>query len=497
MMNKDHNQTPFFTKLLAYAKQNMVAHDVPGHKLGHIQNELLDTIGIETFKMDANAPRGLDNLNNPVGVIKEAADLMADAYGADKAYFLTGGTTMGILSMVMSICRAKEKIIMPRNVHKSAISALILSGAMPVFVKPHIDHHIGIANHMRYEDVLEAVKENPDAVAILVINPTYFGVASDLKQIVQLAHANDMIVMVDEAHGSHLPFSDHLPISAMEAGADMSACSLHKTGGSLTQSSVLVAQGPRIDHIRLRSTINMIQSTSPSSLLLASLDVARKHMYFEGPKILPEIIKMADEARKAIDKIEGLSCMHKQDFIKQGAFDYDETKVIIKVSDLGVSGFEIYKLLADQYKIQVELAETHIILLVLSVGTLKSDLDALILALEDIANHYRAKKLSAFQPRFVYTYPEAYTRPRDAYHSPKKYMLLEQAADEIAAESIMIYPPGIPIVIPGEIISKEIIEDLAFYQKSGSIILSDTEGGFVKVVDKERWFKWEEDSELY
>jgi len=493
-MEKDHRLTPFFTKLLEYANSHTIAHDVPGHKLGQIPNDLIDVTGPMMFKLDANAPRGLDNLNRPTGVIKEAADLMADAFGAEKAYFLTGGTTMGILAMVMAVCRAKEKIILPRNVHKSAINALILSGAVPVFVKPYIDHELGIANHVDFHEVEQAILDNPEAKAVFIINPTYFGVVSDLKKIVDFAHERDMMVITDEAHGSHFPFSPHLPMSSMEAGADISSCSLHKTVGSLTQSSILITQGSRVDHIRLRSTINMIQSTSPSSLLLASLDVARKAMYFDGPTHFPVLIEMAHQARLKINKIPGLRAVDGSYFVKNQSFDYDETKLIVKVSGLGITGFDVYKELFDEHHIQLELAETHLILAVLSIGTKQKDLDALIEALAVISKKYKPMKLKPLLPKIKYSYPEAYTRPREAYHAPKKYVPLNQAVDEIAAESVMIYPPGIPIVIPGEIISQDILDDLDFYQKSGSVILSDTEGGYIKIIDKEYWEKW---SEIY
>jgi lysine decarboxylase len=493
-MEKDHQLTPFFTKLAEYADSGTISHDVPGHKLGQIPNELLDYAGPKMFKLDSNAPRGLDNLNRPTGVIKEAAELMADAFGAEKAYFLTGGTTMGILAMIMSVCRAREKIIIPRNVHKSAVNALILSGAIPIFIKPCIDESLGIANHVEYSEVERAILDNPDAKAVFVINPTYFGVASDLKRIVDLAHEKEMMVLVDEAHGSHLPFSHLLPMSSMETGADMSSCSLHKTVGSLTQSSILITQGPMVDHLRLRSTINMIQSTSPSSLLLASLDVARKHIYFEGPKEIPTLIEMARVVRTEINKIPGVTAVLPEHFIKQNAFSYDETKLLIKVSDLGLSGFDVYKELFDDHHIQLELAETHLVMAVLTIGTRQRDLDELVLALKKLSQKYLPLNLPKLETKVNYVYPITYTRPREAYHAPKKIVPLNQAVDEIAAESIMIYPPGIAIVIPGEVISQDILDDLEFYQRSGSVILSDTEGGYIKIIDKEYWEKW---SELY
>lgn len=494
-MEKDHNLTPFFTKLKAYADSEVVCHDVPGHKLGQIDNDLMDYAGNKMYKLDANAPRGMDNLNRPSSIILEASELMADAFDAEKAYFLTGGTTMGILSMIMSTCRAKEKIILPRNVHKSAINALILSGAVPIFVKPYIDQELGIANHMDYEEVKKAIIENPDAMGVLVINPTYFGVTSDLERIVNLAHEYDMKVLVDEAHGSHFPFSDKLPISSMQAGADLASCSLHKTVGSLTQSSILIAQGPRVDHVRLRSTINMMQSTSPSSLLLASLDVARKAIYQKGPKLIPRLLEMAEKTREEINLIPGLKALGKAHFLSRNAFNYDETKIIVKVSELGLTGFDVYKELVDTYNIQVELAETHLILAVLSIGTTQKDLDKLVSALKDLSVTYIEMDLEPIVPKIKYSYPEAYTRPREAYHAPKKYLAIASSVDEIAAESIMIYPPGIPIVIPGEIISQDILDDLDFYQRSGSVILSDTESGYVKVIDKEYWEKWSEDED--
>lgn len=494
-MKKNHNLTPFYTKLKEYALSDVVSHDVPGHKLGHISNDMMDFVGKDMFRLDANAPRGLDNLNRPSGVILEASELMADAFGAEKSYFLTGGTTMGILSMIMSTCRAKEKIILPRNVHKSAINALILSGAVPIFVKPYIDQELGIANHMDYEEVKKAIEENPDAMGVLVINPTYFGVTSDLEKIVNLAHEYEMKVMVDEAHGSHFPFSEKCPIGSMAAGADLASCSLHKTVGSLTQSSILIAQGPRVDHVRLRSTINMIQSTSPSSLLLASLDVARKSMVFQGPDQLLKLIDMAEKTREQINEIPGLKALGKSYFLSRNAYDYDETKIIVKVSDLGLTGFDVYKELFDEYHMQLELAETHLILAVLSIGTKQEDLDALVSALKKISDTYMKMELEPIMPKIKYSYPEAYTRPREAYHAPKKYVPINQAVDEIAAESIMIYPPGIPIVIPGEVISQDILDDLDFYQRSGSVILSDTESGYIKVIDKEYWMKWSEDDD--
>jgi len=486
----DQTKTPFYDKIKSYGQSSTVALDVPGHKLGAIDNDFRQYVGEHLFLLDANAPKGLDNLSKPKGVIKEAQQLAADAFGADYAYFLMNGTSQGIMAMIMTAVRAKEKIIIPRNVHKSAINGLILSGAMPIFMKPFIDSELGIANGIDIEELKETIIEHPDAKAVFVINPTYFGVTSNLEEIVKIAHANDMLVLCDEAHGAHFRFNQQLPMSAMSAGADMSAGSIHKTVGSLTQSSILLMQGDRVEPSRMQSTLNILQSTSPSSLFMASLDASRSHIAVHGKEALDKVIQMAKDARDKINEIPGLKALTKQDIISNQGFNYDETKIMVKVSDLGITGFEAYNILSDKFSIQMELAETHLILAVLSIGTTQNDLDRFIEGLTGLTKY---KKDTKIQHKIRFTYPDSYTRPREAYHAPKKYVLIEDALNEVAAENIMVYPPGIPLVIPGEIINQEILEDLEFYTAQGSTILSDTADGFIKVVDKDLWFKYEGD----
>ncbi|CCV63724.1 Lysine decarboxylase [Alteracholeplasma palmae J233] len=483
-------ETPFFTKLKEYAESDTVPLDVPGHKLRNIEDDFLKYIGNNALRLDSNAPRGLDNLSKPKGVIKEAEALMADAFKATHAHFLVNGTTQGILAMIMATCRAKEKIILPRNVHKSVINALILSGAIPIFILPELDEDLGIANQISFSALEKTILEHPDAKAVFIINPTYFGVTADLEKIVNLAHENDMLVLVDEAHGAHFSFNDKLPLSAMEANADIASCSLHKTVGSLTQSSILLTKGDRIDQERLKSTLNMIQTTSPSSLLMASLDVSRKTIYQHGQKSFDHLLSMLDKTRENLNQIPNVKAFAKDYFIDRGYKDYDQTKLIIKVSEMGLTGFEVYQILSDVYHIQLELAETHLVLAVLSMGTRQEDLDRLTYALKELSDQHKGKEALEFE--IIKRLPETYIRPRDAYHAPKKLVLLEEAIGEVSAESLMIYPPGIPLVIPGEIIDKQVIEDLNFYEKQGSVILSDTKAGYIKVVDKEEWEKWSE-----
>ncbi len=491
MKKNRQNQTPFFTRLKEYGQSNVAPFDVPGHKLGRVANNLRDFIGNKTYLLDANSPIGLDHLNKPVGVIKQAQDLMAEACHCDRSYFLTNGTTIGILAMIMSACKAHDKIIMPRNVHKSIINGLILSGAMPIFVKPNIDIDLGIANDVAFKNIKEAIDKNPDAKAIFLINPTYFGVVSDLTTITDYAHERNMMVLVDEAHGAQFYFSKKLPQSAMDAGADMSATSMHKTAGSFTQSSVILVQGKRVDHQRLRAALNMLQSTSPSSLLLASLDVARKTMYFEGEKRIEHLLNLIKNTRDKLRDIPGITVCDREYFLKTGCYDFDETKLIVKVSDLGLSGFEVYHIMKKKYNIQLELAESHIVLAVMTIGTTKQHLDRLINAFKSLSNEYFKQRDKLPKIEFKYQFPETYSRPRDAFHAPKLIVELDEAIDEIAAESVMIYPPGIPIVIPGEIITAEVIDQIQYYFKKGSALQSDLESHLIQIVDKENWLKWE------
>lgn len=485
----NQNNTPFFDALLKYAKNDKITpFDVPGHHLT-LDNEFNQALKEYAFRLDANAPLGLDNLSYPTGVVKEAEQLFAQAFKADHSLFLVNGTTIGIMALIMATVNSKEKIILPRNVHKSAINGLIISGAIPVFVDPVIDEKLGIAQAVGYEEYEKAILENPDTFALLVINPTYFGATTELEKIVKLAHQKNIIVLADEAHGSHLGFCVQLPLSAMEAGVDASCISMHKTGGSLTQSSAILLQGKLISQFKLQKTINILQSTSPSSLLIASLDVARKQMYFQGKTILEDLINYANEIRNKINKLKGFYAPDKDYFLKLNE-DFDDTKLIIQVNELGFSGFEIYNLLRKEYDIQMELAETNVVLAIIAIGTTHEHLDNLYLALKDISKRFYQENNHIEPPKFKYNFPKAIYRPREAHMAPKKRVALEEAVNGISAESVMIYPPGIPLLIPGEQINEEVIKRIRFYQEKGSIILSDFDDGTINIVDEEKWNTW-------
>ena len=223
----------------------------------------MELLGQKCVGLDVNSMKPLDNLCHPVSVIRAAEELAAEAFGAAHAFLMVGGTTSSVQAMILSVCGRNDKIILPRNVHRSVINAMILCGAHPVYVNPEVDERLGIPLGMRMEQVDKAIRENPDARAVLVNNPTYYGICSNLPEIVKLAHAHGMKVLADEAHGTHLYFGENLPISAMAAGADLAAVSMHKSGGSLTQSSLLLA-GPSMSEGHIRQMINLTQTTSGS-----------------------------------------------------------------------------------------------------------------------------------------------------------------------------------------------------------------------------------------
>ena len=304
-MKLDQSRAPVYEALCQYRENRIVSFDVPGHKQGKGNPELTEFLGKQCMSVDVNSMKPLDNLVHPISVIKEAEELMADAFGAAHAFFMVNGTSSAVQAMVMSVVKRGDKIIMPRNVHRSSINALIVCGAIPVYVNPGVNKQLGIPLGMSVDSIKKAIKENLDAKAIIVNNPTYYGVCSNLREIVKIAHEAGMKVLVDEAHGTHFYFGDYMPLSAMSVGADMSAVSMHKTGGSLTQSSALLL-GEGISPGYVRQIINLTQTTSASYLLMSSLDISRKNLALNGKRIFERVTFLPSHRIREINKLGGL-----------------------------------------------------------------------------------------------------------------------------------------------------------------------------------------------
>ena len=479
----DQNKTPYLDAVKKYVNDNVSPFDVPGHHMGNAKNDFKDYVGQMTYTVDVNAPRGLDNLNHPSGVIVEAEKLMADCYHADEAFFLINGTSSGILAMIMASVKAHEKIILPRNCHKSVINALIISGAIPVFIMPHFDTNLEIADQPSIDEYKKAILDNPDAKAIFVINPTYFGAVTDLEYLASYAHDHNMLCLADEAHGAHLGFTNKLPKSAMECGCDASAVSIHKTAGALTQASVLLRKGYRISHYDITKALMVINTTSPSNLLIASLDAARKYMATEGKEKIEEILDLGSWARNEINNIRGFKARGTEYFENEGAVYYDSTKLVIELEHIKLNGFELYNLLKDKYNVQMELAEQYVILAILAIGTKKEHLVNLIKALKDISKDYYDDSIDYPKYRYDNPFPAMVMRPRVAYQAPLKRISLDEANGSISKEMIMVYPPGIPLIIPGEVFNQNIIDKIGYYIKTGATVLSDYDDLTVATVE--------------
>ncbi|MGV3024175.1 aminotransferase class I/II-fold pyridoxal phosphate-dependent enzyme [Clostridium thermobutyricum] len=469
MKNKyPQNKAPIYEALKWYKNQRIVPFDVPGHKQGRGNKQLKEFLGEDCLSVDVNSMKPLDNLCHPTSVIKEAEELAAEAFGADSAFFMVNGTTSAVQAMIMSVCKEGDKIIMPRNVHRSAINSLILIGANPIYINPGIHKRLGISLGMSLKDIEDAIKEHPDAKAVFVNNPTYYGICSDLREIVKLAHRHGMYVLVDEAHGTHFYFDKRLPVSAMEAGADMAAVSIHKTGGSLTQSSMLLMKNEKINPHYVRTIINLTQTTSGSYLLLSSLDIARKNLALHGEEIFEEVVSIAEYARSEINKIGGYYAFSKEIVNGDNVFDFDITKLTVNTLDVGLAGIEAYDILRDDYGIQIELGDIGNILSIISVGDTRYNIERLVSALSEIKRIHTKDKKGIFDHEYIN--PIVKKSPKEAFYAEKESILISESEGRITGEFVMCYPPGIPILAPGELITKEAIECILASKEKGSLI---------------------------
>ena len=463
-MKLDQSRMPIYEALQQMKRDRLVPFDVPEHKHGKGNPELTNFLGEKCMSVDVNSMKPLDNLCHPVSVIKEAEQLAADAFNAAHAFFMVGGTTSSVQSMIMASVKAGEKIIMPRNVHRSAINAMILTGAIPIYVNPEVDKRLGISLGMSIDQVKQAIIDNPDAKAILVNNPTYYGICSNLKEIVRLAHEHNMLALVDEAHGTHFYFSDDLPMSAMEAGADMASVSMHKSGGSLTQSSFLLL-GPNVNADYVRQVINLTQTTSGSYLLMVSLDMSRKNLALNGKETFSKVRRLAHYAREEINQIGDYYAYCRELINGDSVYDFDVTKLSIFTLDVGLAGIEVYDLLRDEYGIQIEFGDIGNVLAYISVGDSEANIERLVGALSEIRRRFKKDRSGMLDHEYIN--PEVVISPQAAFYGEKESLPLMQSVDRVCSEFVMCYPPGIPILAPGEKITKEILDYIQYAKDKG------------------------------
>jgi arginine/lysine/ornithine decarboxylase len=457
-------KAPIYEALERFRKMRVVPFDVPGHKRGRGNPELVELLGEKCVTMDVNSMKPLDNLCHPVSVISDAETLAAEAFGAARAFLMVGGGTSAVQSMVLSVCRPGDKIIMPRNVHRSVINALVLCGAEPVYVNPDVDQRLGIALGMKVSQVEQAIKEHPEAVAVLVNNPTYYGICSNLREIVKLAHQHNMAALADEAHGTHFYFGEGLPVNAMAAGADMAAVSMHKSGGSLTQSAFLLV-GTQVGAGYVRQIINLTQTTSASYLLLSSLDISRRNLALRGKREFAKVVELAEYTRAEINAIGGYYAFSREMVNGDSVFDFDVTKLSIHTLDIGLAGIEVYDILRDEYDIQIEFGDIGNMLAYISIGDRKRDVERLVSALAEVRRRFSREKTGMFSQEYIE--PKVITTPQKAFYAEKESLLRNESLGRVCSEFVMCYPPGIPVLAPGEEITAEVLEYIDYAKAKG------------------------------
>lgn len=460
-------RAPILEALQKFKKQRVVPFDVPGHKRGRGNRELTDFLGEQCVTIDVNSMKPLDNLCHPVSVIREAEQLAAEAFGAANAFFMVNGTTSAVQAMVLATCKKCEKMIVPRNVHRSVINAMIIGGAIPVYVNPQTNLQLGIALGMSVSEVQKAIVENPDAKAVFINNPTYYGICSNLKAITELAHRHNMLVLVDEAHGTHFYFGENLPISAMAAGADMASVSMHKSGGSLTQSSFLLT-GKAVNASYVRQIINLTQTTSGSYLLLSSLDISRRNLSLHGKELFSQVVEMAQYARNEINRIGDYYAYSKELINGDTIFDFDVTKLSIHTLEIGLAGIEVYDILRDEYDIQVEFGDIGNILAYISMGDRQKEIERLVSALAEIRRRYKRDKAGMLEQEYIS--PKVVLPPQQAFYADKTSLKIVESAGHVCTEFVMCYPPGIPILAPGEEVTSEIIDYIQYAKAKGCFL---------------------------
>jgi arginine decarboxylase len=489
----NQSDTPVIDGLQKWVNKHHSPFYTPGHKRGVGMNPLLvDNWGQAVLGWDLPELPGLDNLQAPTGIIEQAQILAADTFGAARTWFLVNGSTTGVIAAILATCGEGEKIILPRNIHASAIAGLIHAGAVPIFINPAYDSGLDLAHSITPESVKLALEQHPDAKAVMLVYPTYYGVCGDLAAIGSIVHSYGIPLLVDEAHGAHFGFHADLPPSALSLGADLTVQSTHKLLGALTQSAMLHVNSSRIDIKAIGRALRLLQSTSPSYLLLASLDAARQQMALHGAELMARTIELANIARARIDRLEGLS-VFELDTPTPGAKYLDPTRLTVTVTGLNLTGFAADEILTE-LGVVAELPSLRHLTFIVSIGNRAIDIDRLVAAFAQLARDSAQNpplNLLSIEPLPPSSTQMALT-PRQADRSTHLTIpvLGEAAIGKIAAESICPYPPGIPVLIPGEIITTAAINYLQQILNLGGELAgcSDPTLATIGIVDRSTMF---------
>lgn len=476
---KKHQSAPLFENCLSFIKNKPIEFFCPGHRSGRTFDPTFFKVIPEIDICNLNQT---DTLHCPKRSILKAEKLLADAYGVDKSFILVGGSTSGNIASMMSTSKPNKKVLVQRNSHKSIIAGIIHSGAIPIWLPPVWNEDFCIFLNLEASVVEEALLQHPDSHGVFVLNPTYYGTVPDIETLVELCHRHNQVIAVDQAHGPHFHFHNDFPIAAEDVGADLIVQSTHKILSALSQGSVLHLNKRKIGETTVRKALQLIQTTSPSFPIMASIDLARRQMVLEGYGRLDELLNIARDTREQLKEIPGISILEKPSshILGSGFYDLDETKILINTKDLGISGYEFLRRLNVNFNIQPEIAGPCYVLFLITIGTIREETDLLVKACKALVKSLDQKsdpsiaksEVLAERGRKLSASPVITMTPRDAFYSNAIDLKLVRCAGRICAEVVTPYPPGIPLLMPGELITEEIIHFLLEIKHSGNPISS-------------------------
>lgn len=483
MDNQRQQRAPFAEALESYCASGMMPYHTPGHKGGKGAPPYMQKLFGQALRRDLGLMYALDDLFQPEGPLRGAMELAADLYGAGRTFFSVNGTTACIEAMILAVCRRGDYIIIPREAHRSVISGLILSGAVPVYMESRFADAEQISLGPDLDSLKAAVQSCPQAKAVLLTYPTYDGVACRLSDMADYAHRHGMFVLVDEAHGAHLPFCSDLPKPALECGADCAAQSTHKLTGSLTQTSMLHCRRgfPLTDQVS--AAMALVQSTSPHYWLLASLDSARQQLALHGEELVAKAVELARFVRDGINHTEGLHSFGPQELAAyQGVGGFDETKITIDFSGAGMTGRQAEQLLRAE-GMEAELTAANHVLALMTIGDDEASAAALCRACRRAAAMAERKGQVVCAIREMpLPPPRVVLSPQDGWNAEKERISFADAEGRIAAETVTFYPPGIPVVAAGEMITAEAAAYIREKMKQGYTPNGPSDGTLATIV---------------
>ena len=469
----NHSRVPVIEALQEFRRRGDAVYGPPGHKQGRgADPRVVEIVGEGVFASDVLSLNGLDDRRQSQGVLEQAQELMADAVHAEQAFFSTCGSSLSVKTAMISVAGPGEKLLVSRNAHKSVVAGLIISGVQPVWVHPHFDPDRALAHPPEPEDVRRALEENPDAKGMLLITPTDWGTCADIAGVAEVMHKRDLPLIVDEAWGAHLPFHPDLPAWGMDAGADLVVTSVHKMGGAVEQSSVFHLQGERVDPSVLKQREDLLGTTSSSSLVYLTLDGWRRHMVEQGEQLLGAAIARGQRIRDAIERMAGLDLMGREVIGTGGAFDVDPLVLTLDVRGLGITGYQASEWIRANCHADIGSADAcHISARLTHADDEQTEhrlVEALGALVENADSIEKPPPVNLPAPQGLEL--ENVMSPRDAFFGRVEQVPVSDAAGRIAAEMVSPYPPGVPVLAPGERINREALDYLTTGVAAGMLI---------------------------